>query len=103
LNNCDALFPDLLDNVEGALAEGLPDGIEEDKDDVAQLGQPQYCFIHIEGIAERDFKARGYKEMSSTLAETNSALVYEPKCGGRRRNSGVSGNEYRYNCTKEFK
>ncbi len=49
------VFPDLLDNVECALAEGLPDGIEEDKDDVAQLGQPQYCFIHIEGIAARDF------------------------------------------------
>ena len=49
------MFPDLLDNVECALAEGLPDGIEEDKDDVAQLGQPQYCFIHIEGIAARDF------------------------------------------------
>jgi hypothetical protein len=49
------VLPDLLDNVECALAECLPDGIEEDKYDVAQLGQPQYCFIHIEGIAERDF------------------------------------------------
>ncbi len=53
--NCDALFPDLLDNVECALAESLSNRIEEDKDDVAQLRQPQYCFIHIEGIAERDF------------------------------------------------
>jgi hypothetical protein len=49
------MFPDFLDNVECALAECLTDGIEEDKDDVAQLGQPQYCFIHIEGIAARNF------------------------------------------------
>ncbi len=49
------VFPDLLDNVECALAEGLSNRIEEHEDDVAQLGQPQYCFIHIEGIAARDF------------------------------------------------
>ncbi len=32
--------------------------------------------------------AGGYKEMSSRL--TNSALVYEPKCGGR---GGVAGSQ----------
>ncbi len=55
------MFPDFLDNVECALAECLTDGIEEHEDDVAQLGQPQYCFIYIKGIAERDF----YKVTSS--------------------------------------
>jgi hypothetical protein len=35
---------------------------------------------------------RGHKKMSSILA-TNSALVYEPKCGGRG-GYGVSANEY---------
>ena len=30
-------FPNLLDDVERALAEGLPDGIEEDEDDVLDI------------------------------------------------------------------
>jgi hypothetical protein len=41
----------------------------------------------------------GHKEMSSILAGQYSALVYEPKCGGREGSCGVSANEYC--CTQE--
>ncbi len=44
----------------------------------------------------------GYKDMSSTFRLTNSALVYEPKCGGRVGGSrGVSANDY--SCIQEPK
>jgi hypothetical protein len=44
------------------------------------------------------YLAGGHKEMSSWL--TNSALVYEPKCGGRGWSCGVSADEY--SCTTEI-
>ncbi len=31
---------------------------------------------------------------------TNSALVYEPKCGGEGGSCGVSANEYSCSCTQ---
>ncbi len=35
-----------------------------------------------------------YKEMSSILADQYSAIVYDPKSGGKGGSCGVSANEY---------
>ncbi len=48
---------------------------------------------NVDCLDSRTLYPGGYKEMSYTVSLlTNSALVYEPKCGGRGRSCGVSAN-----------
>jgi hypothetical protein len=56
----DIFIPYAFHDVESPLAERLTNGVKEDKHHVTELRQPQYCFIHIKGIAENTKNARSF-------------------------------------------